>query len=136
MFFWVNKVWRVAYSHIFPKEVFREKDSQIDERVNTFTNKIKNDNENIVYVAEYDGEIVEIMYGSIKSVYDKFHSNYADLIGLYVNPRFQGLGIGRKFREIFETWATQNGTTQYVIGVLKDIIKARWVYESWGGKLL
>lgn len=29
----------------------------------------------------------------------------------------------------------ENGASKYVIGVLKDNIKVRKVYESWGGKL-
>lgn len=134
-FILVNKVWRDAYSHIFPEEVFVEKDNQLEEKVKTFADKMKNDNENIAYVAEYNGEIIGIMCGSIKSPYENFKTEYADLTALYINPKFQGLGIGSKFRETFEKWALENGATQYVIGVLKDNNKARKVYESWGGKL-
>ena len=38
-------------------------------------------------------------------------------------------------KNIFEKWAKSNGATKYVIGVLKDNLDARKVYESWGGKL-
>ena len=130
-----NKVWRDAYAHIFPEEVFIEKDNQVEEKAKTFTDKMKNDDKNIAYVAEYDGEIIGIMCGSINSSYERFNSDYADLIALYVDPKYQGLGIGSSFKNIFEQWAIENGATQYVIGVLKDNIKARKVYESWGGKL-
>ena len=130
-----NKVWRDAYSNIFPEEVFIEKDNRIDEKVKTFSDKMRNDNENIAYVAEYNGEIIGIMCGSIKSAYSNFNSDYADLIALYVDPKFQGYGIGTAFKNVFEEWALENGATQYVIGVLKDNMKARSVYESWGGKL-
>ena len=129
-----NKVWRDAYSHIFPEEVFIEKDNQVEEKSKTFNDKMKNDNKNIAYVAEYDGEIIGIMCGSINSSYNHFNQ-YADLIALYVDPKYQGLGIGSSFKNIFENWAIENGATQYVIGVLKDNMKARKVYESWGGKL-
>ena len=54
---------------------------------------------------------------------------------LYIDTNYQGLGIGSSFKNIFEQWAIENGATQYVIGVLKDNVKARRVYESWGGKL-
>ena len=74
------------------------------------------------------------MRGSIHSSYEHF-SMYADLTALYIDPRFQGCGIGHKFRELFEDWAIKNGASKYVIGVLKDNLKARKVYESWGGKL-
>ena len=131
----VNKVWRDAYRHIFPEEVFLEREKQAEGKIKTFRDKMKNDSENIAYVAEYDGDIVGIMCGSIHSGYEKFHSLYADLIALYVDPKFQGFGIGSSFKNIFEEWAIENGASQYVIGVLKDNFKARKVYESWGGKL-
>jgi len=133
-FMLVNKVWRDAYSHIFPKEVFIEKDNKINKKAETFTSVIKNDNENIAYVAEYKREVVGIMCGSITSSYEHF-SDYADLIGIYIDPKFQGNGIGTSFRKIFEKWAKESGASKYVIGVLKDNTKARKVYESWGGKL-
>lgn len=128
------KVWRDAYKNIFPEEVFIDRESKLEEKVKDFDNKLQNNEKSIAYVAEYNGEIVGTMCGSINSSYDHF-DKYADLIGLYVEPRFQGLGIGSKFKEIFEQWAIENGATQYVIGVLKDNMKARKVYESWGGKL-
>lgn len=134
-FILVNKVWRDAYNHIFPKEVFIEKDNRVDEKVKTFTDNIKNDNKNIAYVAEYNNEIIGIMRGCINSSYEHFNSDYADLIALYVDPKFQGCEIGSSFKNIFEQWAMENGASKYVIGVLKDNIKARKVYESWGGKL-
>ena len=74
------------------------------------------------------------MRGSIISSYEHF-DKYADLIGIYINPKFQGNGIGTSFRKIFEKWAKENGASKYVIGVLKDNKKARKVYEEWGGKL-
>ena len=130
-----NKVWRNAYHHIFPEEVFIEKDNQVEEKVKTFSDKIQNNNKTIAYVAEYNGKIIGIMYGSIKSSYEYFNLEYADLIALYIDPKFQGFGIGNSFKDIFEKWAIENGATKYVIGVLKDNDKARKVYESWGGKL-
>ena len=129
-----NKVWRDAYAHIFPEEVFKEKDNQVEEKSKSFVDKVKNDDKNIAYVAEYDGEIIGIMCGSINSSYNHFNE-YADLIALYVDPKYQGLGIGSSFKNIFENWAIEHGANQYVIGVLKDNMKARKVYESWGGKL-
>ncbi len=101
-FILVNKVWRDAYNHIFPKEVFIEKDNRVDEKVKTFTDNIKNDNKNIAYVAEYNNEIIGIMRGCINSSYEHFNSDYADLIALYVDPKFQGCGIGSSFKNIFE----------------------------------
>lgn len=130
-----NKVWRDAYSHIFPEEVFVEKENKVEEKIKIFDELMKNDNENISYVAEYDGKIVGIMYGRIKSHYEHFKDEYADLEALYIDPEFQGYGIGKEFKNEFEEWAIENGATKYVIGVLKDNTKARKAYEAWGGKL-
>ena len=130
-----NRVWRDAYKDIFPEEVFDEKDREVEEKAKGFAKKEHNSNENIAYVAEYEGKLVGLMSGSIKSTYDHFYDEYADLIALYIDPEYQGLGIGTKFKNIFEEWAKKNGATKYVIGVLKDNHKARKVYESWGGKL-
>ncbi len=131
----INKVWRDAYHHIFPEEVFIERENTINKKIGNFTNKMKNDNKNIAYVAEYKGELIGLMSGSITSSYEYFSDEYADLIALYIHPKFQGKGIGTSFRNIFEKWAKENGASKYVIGVLKENTKARKVYESWGGKL-
>lgn len=131
----LNKVWRSAYKNIFPEEVFIENDKQIEKKIKNFNKIIQNSDKIIAYIAEYDGEIIGVMWGSINSLYDYFSSEYADLIALYVDFKFQGYGIGSSLKDIFEQWAIENGATKYVIGVLKDNEKARKVYESWGGKL-
>ena len=134
-FKFVNKVWRSAYKSIFPEEFFLEKEKNVEEKEKNFNQKICNDNKNIALVAEYKGEIVGIMRGSINSNYEHFNLEYADLIGLYIDPDFQEKGIGSNFKAMFEDWARKNGASKYVIGVLKDNQKARAVYEKWGGKL-
>ncbi len=134
-FKFVNKVWRSAYINIFPEEVFLEKEKNVEEKEKNFNQKICNDNKNIALVAEYKGKIIGIMCGSINSNYEHFNLEYADLIGLYIDPDFQEKGIGSNFKKMFEDWARKNGASKYVIGVLKDNQKARAVYEKWGGKL-
>ena len=128
------KIWREAYKNIFPEAVFVDRESKLEDKVKDFDDKMQNNDKSIAYVATYKGEIVGTMCGSINSSYEHF-GEYADLIGLYVDSKFQGCGIGTAFKNIFEEWAILNGATKYVIGVLKDNYKARSVYESWGGKL-
>lgn len=130
-----NQVWRDAYHHIFAEEVFLEKENKLETKIASFKDWGKNDSESITYVAEYDGSIIGIMCGAIRSSFEPFRLEYADLIAMYVDPAFQGRGIGSAFRKIFEEWAGRNGASQYVIGVLKENHKARRVYEAWGGKL-
>ena len=132
----VNFVWRSAYKDIFPEEVFIKKEEELKEKVEKFSLKYYNDNKKICYVAEYHGNIIGIMNGQINSNYEYFcEKGYSDLIALYIHPDFQSLGIGTKFKEIFIDWAKKNGSNKFVIGVLKDNIKARIIYEKWGGKL-
>ena len=52
------------------------------------------------------------MCGTIHSPYQRFNTKYADLKELYIDSKFQKLGIGSKFRKIIEEWATENGATQ------------------------
>ena len=105
--------------------MFIDRDNKIEQKVKTFAETMKNDNENIAYVAESNGKIIGIMCGGIKSGYEYFKKDYADLIGLYIDPSYQGKGIGTSFKNIFEKWAKENGATKYVIGVVKNNNKAR-----------
>lgn len=131
-----NLVWRDAYKEIFPEEVFDEMDNKVEEKVKTFSTNYYNDNTKICYVAELDGNIVGLMYGTIKSMYEHFaKEGYADLVALYIKPEYQRCGIATKFKEIFKGWAKENGADKFVIGVLKENKKARNIYEKWGGKL-
>ena len=45
------------------------------------------------------------------------------------------MGVGTALKDIFMRWAKEKGAEHFVIGVLKENIKARKVYESWGGQL-
>jgi GNAT superfamily N-acetyltransferase len=103
-------VWRDAYKEIFPEEVFLEKERNAHETVKSFNERIYNNNEKIAYVAEYEGEIVGLMFGVINSNYDYFKSDYADLVALYINPEFQGNGIAHKFKEILWQFITTKTT--------------------------
>ena len=134
--FIANKVWRDAYKDIFPEEVFIERDKNVNEKIDSFKNRVLNSDSNISYVALYDGKVIGIMGGKIKTTYDFLDDNYADLTVLYIDPKYQGLGIGSELKNIFEQWIKLNGVNKYVICVLKGNIKARKVYEAWGGTLL
>lgn len=125
----VNKVWRDAYKNIFPEEVFLEKEKNTEEKEKHFNENIYNSNDKIALVAENEDRIIGIMFGVIKSNYEYFNSEYADLVGLYIDPNFQRKGIGSTFKKMFEKWAKKNGAKKYVIGVLKDNKKARNIYE-------
>lgn len=131
-----NQVWRSAYSNIFPEEVFLERESKTEQKIKDFDNNVVNVPGHISYVAEFNGKIVGMMNASLFSFYDHYKElNFADLEAIYILPEYQGLGISSKLKNIFVNWAKENGAKNYVIGVLEDNIKARKVYEKWGGKL-
>ena len=130
-----NLVWRDAYKHIFPEEVFIDREKRTKEKIEKITNIINAPNE-ICFVAEENDTIVGFMNATILSYYDHFKNlGYAELMGIYIHPEYQNKGIGSKFKQIFVDWAKNQGATKYVIGVLRDNFKARKVYEKWGGKL-
>ncbi|SEQ47823.1 Protein N-acetyltransferase, RimJ/RimL family [Lachnospiraceae bacterium NE2001] len=131
----LDSVWRVAYSEIFPKELFDARDYAREDRARGFTEEKFLGERKIAYVAECEEKIVGLMFGSLDSDYEYFKNDFADLVALYVYPEYQGMGIGTALRDIFVDWAKGKNSKQMVIGVLKDNTKARKVYESWGGKL-
>ena len=101
----LDEVWRDAYGHIFPKEVFDGRDYAREERVNGFTEDKYVGERKIAYVAECDGKIVGLIFGTLDTDYEYFKNGYADLTALYVYPEYQGKGIGTALRDIFTEWA-------------------------------
>ena len=131
----VNVVWRDAYKHIFPEEVFVSKERVAKDMVASFSDFNYHRGDHFGYVAECDGKLVGISSGKTISNYPHFAQDYAELMMVYILPEYQGLGIGSKFKDLFVEWAKENGVKRFVIGVLKDNHNARKVYEKWGGKL-
>ena len=131
----LDRVWREAYGEIFPQEVFDARDNARSDRANGFTEEKFVGDRKIAYVALYEGKMVGLMFGTLDSDYEFFKNDYADLVALYVHHDYQGMGIGTALRDIFIEWAKEKKAVRLVIGVLKENIKARKVYESWGGVL-
>ncbi len=131
----LSRVWRTAYRDIFPEEVFDRRDKVMPDKIRTFSVEKFLGERKIACVAECDGKIVGLMFGTLDSNYEYFKNDYADLVALYVYQDYQGMGIGTSLKEIFIKWAREKGAVRFVIGVLKDNAKARRVYESWGGTL-
>ena len=128
-------VWKEAYKHIFPKQVFDNQQENISKRIQMFQSGI-NDENIITYVAEIEGEIVGYFSGSLISQYSYFaDKGYADLLAIYIKPNCQGKGIATQFKKIFVEWLNKHGKEMFVVGVLKKNKQARQVYEKWGGVL-
>ena len=105
-------------------------------KIQKFDEIYYNDENQIVYVAEVDGKIVGLVVGRIGSGYEHFNKpGFSDLEAMYIHPDYQGYGIGSKFKNIFMEWAKSKGAIKFVLGVLKDNVNARKIYEKWGAKL-
>jgi len=131
----LSSVWRSTYAHIFPEDYFDARDKSVDAKALEFTEEKFTGDRKIAYVAECEGKIIGIMFGTLDSDYEYFKGDYADLVALYVYPEYQGMGIGTALKDIFVEWAKTKKADRFVIGVLKENHKARKVYESWGGLL-
>lgn len=130
-----NLVWRDAYSHIFPQDVFieRENNKEIIKEKQSFK---FNENGSVNYVAVVDGKVVAYLDGQTESLYPHFKDlGYAELCAIYIHPDYQGAGIGTMLFNKFKSEIKNLGANKFVVGVLKDNLKARKVYEKWGGKL-
>ena len=58
----INLVWRDAYKHIFPEEVFVERESLVQERVKTFSENFYNDNTKLVTLYSKNLTIEDVIY--------------------------------------------------------------------------
>ena len=131
-----NIVWRDAYKHIFPEEVFIRKESKTQDMIKTFANFVYHGKDQMCYVAEIDGKIVGFVSAKLGTNYEYFANKIdAELMAMYILPEYQGKGLGSQFKTLFVDWAKAKGAKNFVIGVLKDNHKARKVYENWNGKL-
>ena len=131
----INNTWKIAYSHIFPSEVFKMRDEGIGERIKNFHEKLTKNNQ-ICFVAEEDLKIVGVLVGILNSNIKEYdEKGYARINILYIDKDFQHLGLGRKLVGEFISVLKQKDIKNYVVGVLKENKQGRMAYEKWGGKL-
>ena len=93
----INDVWRAAYAHIFPQEVFEERETWKEDKVREFTEEKFLGDRKIAYVAECDGKIIGVMFGTLDSVYEHFRGEYAD------HNEISYIGVERNSGKDFET---------------------------------
>ena len=62
----INNTWKTAYSHIFPSEVFEERERNINERISVFGENLEKF-ERICFVAEENSKIVGVLVGILIS---------------------------------------------------------------------
>ena len=131
-----DMVWRSSYSEVFPEEVFRDQESRLEERIETFKNRNLNKNGHIGFVATINKKIIAFADGTTLSWYDHYRQlGYADLGGIYINPDYQHLGLGRRLFDKVVKEFKKLGCDKLVIGVLKANAQARNAYKKWGAKM-
>ena len=130
----VTYVWRDAYKDILPEEVFLDMENRRNIRIEKFSDRYYCGDDRICLMAFDDSKVVGIMFGRLVSGYPYFEG-YSDLEALYIDPKYQGMGIGSRLKNKFISWAKEKGSSKFVIGVFKDNKKARSTYEAWGGTL-
>lgn len=130
----VTYVWRDAYKEILPEEVFLDMENRREKRIEKFSDRYYCGDDRICLMAFDNSKVVGIMFGRLVSGYPNFQE-YSDLEALYIDPKYQGMGIGSRLKNEFISWAKEKGSSKFVIGVFKDNKKARSIYEAWGGIL-
>lgn len=131
----INRTWRKAYAHIFPVEVFDERDRTANERIASYDDGLKKRG-GTAYVAESDGKIVGVMVYGLKSDVQEFaKEGYAQLAVLYIDEKMQRQGVGRALFNTLVDNLKKTDIQKFCIGVLKDNHNGRKAYEKWGGKL-
>ena len=104
----LDSVWRVVYAHIFPVEVFNARDEHREERAAGFTKEKFIGERKTAYVAEHDGKIVGVMFGTLDSDYEYLPSSKAlynrkDKISLHIGIAFILFGQHSNYIYIFAT---------------------------------
>ena len=122
--------WEYAYRGILDdnyldatKEKFRTNISK--------TKEFLSDKNGIKLVAINENGVIVGTMGGIVSLSEKGEKIF-DLQGLYLDPKYIGLGIGRKLVNAFADWVKQNGGQKFIIGCLEQN-KSCGFYKKLGG---
>ncbi len=133
-----NLIWKSTYGHIFPEELFvkMENPENISKRIEGFAAYHIGNPQVFSYVAEDNGKIIGFMTGSYDVETECFKKpNLAELGCMYIHPEYQGKGLGSRFKDVFLKEIMSKGKQGFVLGVLKENVKAQKVYVAWGGEL-
>ena len=129
-------IYCLTYKKILSKDILAKSKHKIEEKIKTFKSKYIDDENVFCYILEKDNKIIGYMLGVYLSHYEYYNSkNFADLEAIYIHPNYQHLGLGKKLFDLFVKTIKQKNIDKFVIGVLKDNLKARKAYEKWGGIL-
>lgn len=122
----LQKTWQEAYKHIFPTDKLMQlpEDYWVD-RLS------KKDRHNLVAII--DKQIIgTVSWGPNRQNY--FQRQIGELMSIYVLPKYQKIGVGRKLlfeaeKELKKNWS------EAILWVLKDNKTAIKFYEQYGWKI-
>jgi|GEM_PF-133515 len=131
-----TRVWRSAYSHIMPQEIFTHREETLYDTLEKRKNIEPNTNDHFAFVAEDKNKIVAFALAQTISNYAHYKElAHSDLYAIYVDKNYQHKGLGKRLFDLIVAKLKKTGSKKMVIGVLKDNLQARRAYEKWGGEL-
>ena len=121
----IVKAWQNAYEGIIDPEY--PKSMSVNKFIDIFSNNITLKTET-VFVYEKDKKVIGFISGIIvKKEYD------SEVIGLYIDPEFQGKGIGSKLLKKIKKYFSSNNCSSMIIWTLEGA-KNNSFYEKHGGR--
>jgi len=134
------KVWRSAYSHFMPEEIFNKVEGDIDSRIKTISESLGQENietnGRLCLVAIDDNKVIAYAFATAPCGYANYkEQGYFALHGISVDPEYQGHGLGKKLFHMIASEFLKHGWSKMVNGVLKENNNARQFYEKMGGEL-
>jgi len=119
--------WRHAYAGLIPHRALR---TMVERRgADWWTRAVEN--RATILVMEYGGEIVG--YATLGRNRTRALSPDGEIYELYLAPRFQGLGFGRRLFDSCRTLLRARGLSGLVVWALSDNNNAIRFYEAIGG---
>ncbi|MBR7133553.1 MAG: GNAT family N-acetyltransferase [Clostridia bacterium] len=89
--------------------------------------------EHFMWVASCDGKVIAYCSGSIRESISSKYLN-GELINLYIDDSYRGMGIGSKLIEILKDYCRVRGCTKLKVGFMNDNAAAEAVYSKNGFK--
>ena len=102
------------------------------EQEKVFLNNILNDNDQELFVAEYEGKVIGSCSVGLVKQYERYRHRAE--VTFVVLKDFWGIGIGRKLMQQCIDWCKDKNISQIELSVVADNKRAINMYESFGYK--
>jgi len=123
--------WQSAYSGILPDDVIEEKIKGIPAHAEFLSTRKSLDN---FRIAEVGGKVAGLLTYSKSR--DANFPNSAEIVSIYVLPKFQHIGVGKKLFLSAIGELVELGYSDMILNVLKENKKAIGFYTRFGGSVV